>query len=500
MVSPILLIAIPLFMAFSVPIWGLISKKLPKLVPFFTFAITTAILVSLLPTLFSGQQGFNLTSVTIAGIKPPYGINLTFGPASAFFALIIQLVALAASLYLFEYEPPEPAEKFYMLFILVVLGATGMVLTGDIFNMFVFLEITSISSYALTAINKTGHSAEAGFKYLLLGSLGSTLFLLGIALLYGSLRTLNMAQLSLYIHQGHLDPKVLMAVVVLFIVGLGVEAELLPLNGWVPDAYEAAPIPVVSILSGVVAKAGLYALARVLYTIIGIETGVLNLLLIFGILTLLSGELSALRQKDIRRLLAYSSIGQMGLIILALGGGNSPMAMVGGLFQAFNHAIAKGLMFLALGIMAAGFNKWDMESLAGVGKAKPYTTFLFTIGLLSTLGLPLFSGFWSKFLIIFGLVHSGQVVYAALALIGSVIEVVYFARLLGYLYGKDPSEELLNSTLESKKGFALLGMTFLAAFVILIGVYPDFITNFILGGTAELVYKSFYISSILGGI
>ncbi len=500
MVSPILLIAIPLFMAFSVPLWGLIWKKLPRFVPFITFGITSTILILLLPDLL--RHG--VTSVTIAGVKPPYGINLAIDPVNAFFALIIQLVALGTSIYLFEHEPPEPAEKFYMLFILVVLGATGMVLTGDIFNMFVFLEITSISAYALTAINKTGPASEAGFKYLLLGSLGSTLFLFGIALIYGALRTLNLAQISFYITQSanlptpFISPKLLAAAVILIIVGLGVEAEMLPLNGWVPDAYQAAPVPVVSILSGVVAKAGLYAMARILYTVIG-SPGYIQLLVIFGVLTLLSGELAALKQKDVRRLLAYSSIGQMGLIILGLGA-ITPLALAGGLFQAFNHALAKALMFLALGIMAAGIGKWDMESLSGIGKVKPYTTFLFSIGLLSTLGLPLFAGFWSKLFIIIGLVGGGYIVYAILALAGSVVEVFYFVRLLGYFYGKEPSEALLNSSPETKRIFALLGLTFLAAFIVLFGIYPDFISDFIFKGAGYLLNKHAYVSTILGGM
>ncbi len=491
MVSPILLIAIPLFMAFSVPLWGLIWKKLPQYIPFATFSITIAVLVKLLPQLW----GRGLISVVIAGVKPPFGINLVFGPFGAFFALIIQIVALAASIYLFEYEPPEPAEKFYMLFILVVLGATGMVLTGDIFNMFVFLEITSISSYALTAIKKDGHSAEAGFKYLLLGSLGSTLFLFGIALIYGSLGTLNMADIGARI--GDMNPKLLAAAVILILIGMGVEAEMLPLNGWVPDAYQAAPVPVVSIFSGVVAKAGIYALARILYTIIGFESYA-SLLLIFGILTLLAGELAALRQKDVRRLLAYSSIGQMGLIMLAFGTVGFTAA-IGGIFHAFNHALAKALMFFALGIMVAGVGKWDMDSLEGIGRVKPYTTLLFTIGLLSTLGLPMFSGFWSKLLIIIGMVNAKYTVYASLALFGSAVEVVYFARLLGKFYSSKISDSLKDAIPESKKIFSLLGMTFIAIFILAMGIYPDALVKWIAQGAYMLLNKATYIGMIIGG-
>ncbi len=491
MVSPILLIAIPLFMAFSVPIWGLIWKKLPRFVPFATFATTITILITLIPQVI--DKG--VISVVIAGIKPPFGINLAFGMLGAFFALIIQIVALVASIYLFEYDAPEPSEKFYMLFILVVLGATGMVLTGDIFNMFVFLEITSISAYALTAIKKDGHSAEAGFKYLLLGSLGSTLFLLGIALIYGSLGTLNMAHIGAAVSQ--MDPKLLAAAVILILVGMGVEAEMLPMNGWVPDAYQAAPIPVVSLLAGTVAKAGIYALARILYTLIGMG-GYVNLLLIFGILTLLAGELSALRQKNVRRLLAYSSIGQMGLIMLALGTFGFT-AVTGGIFHALNHAVAKALMFLALGIMAAGLEKWDMDSLEGVGRVKPFTTLLFTIGLLSTIGLPMFAGFWSKLLIIIGMINVKYIAYAVLALTGSVVEVVYFARLLSKLYSSNISEHLKSSLPESKKPFTLIGLVFLAVIVLAIGIYPDAVIKFVAGGAYILLNKAIYISSILGG-
>ncbi len=490
MVSPILLIAVPLILAFSVPLWGLIHKKLEKFVPLIAFGFNTYLIFRLLPFALTERT----ISVVIANIKPPFGINLAVGPFGLFFALIIQLVALATAFYLLSYDPPEPSDKFYMLFILLVLGSTGMVLTGDIFNLFVVLEITSISAYALTAITKTGPAAEAGFKYLLLGSLGSTLVLLGIALIYGSLGTLNMAHIAHRI--SGMDSRLVVAAAILFIVGFGVEAEMLPLNGWVPDAYQAAPIPVVALLSGAVAKAGLYALARVLYTLIGMPN-IIMLLLIFGILTMFAGELAALRQNDIRRLLAYSSIGQMGMIMLAFGafGVNS---VFGGVLQAFTHGITKALLFLVLGVMALHTGgATDMESLRGFGRKFPYWSMLFAVGVLSTLGLPPFAGFWSKLVLIIGVIVDGHPTYAALALIATFIEVFYFARLLSVIYSSKLSPKLVERSIRNTT-IPLLSATFLAAIIIAVGLHPN--VFFDLGDSASraLLNRAYYIFSIIG--
>lgn len=484
--SPILLIAVPLFFAFSVPLWGIISKKIEKFIPFISLSITTAIAFYFVPIAIKKP-----IIVVTGGFLPPFGINLTVGALGIFLAVLIQVVGVLVSIFIINYRNPEPGEKYYMLFLLLIVGVTGMVLTGDIFNLFVFLEITGISSYALTAVKKKRGSVEGAFKYLLLGSLGSTLVLLGIALIYGSLGTLNMADIAEHI--GHMDKRVLLTAALLFITGFGVEAEIFPVNGWVPDAYEGAPIPVIAIFSSAVAKAGLYALARILYTLMG-APGLIHLLLVLGILTLLIGEFAALRQNDLRRLLAYSSIGQMGLIVLAFGVGTLG-ALSAGLFQILNHSIGKTLLFLGLGIMITQSGSSKLDALSGFGKGMPITTLFFTVGVLSLMGLPPLSGFWSKLWIILSVIDAKYVLLASLIFIGAIIEAAYFLRVLKVLYlgsyeGPRPRGNFLGG----------LVMASLVVILIVFGLYPHLITRFLVPAAQELISRTNYIGNVLGGL
>ena len=203
MVNPILLIALPLFFAFSVPIVGFVSQRLQRWVPVLSLSLTTALAVALVPRVW--REGPLV--VTTAGFPPPLAINLTVGPLGLFLALLIQAVGLLTALYLVAVPVDEPRDRFSMLFLLLLLGATGMVLTGDAFNLFVFLEITSIAAYALTGFPRTAEATEAAFKYLVIGSIGSTLYLLGLILLYTQTGTLNIADIARQIHR--VDPHVL---------------------------------------------------------------------------------------------------------------------------------------------------------------------------------------------------------------------------------------------------------------------------------------------------
>ncbi len=326
-----------------------------------------------------------------------------------------------------------------MLYLLLTAGATGMVLTGDLFNLFVFTEITAIASFSLLASAKgkdEKEAMEATIKYIIIGSLSSAFFLIGIALLYSVTGTLNMADMASRIHNA--DPRTVTLSMMFIITGLGVEAEMFPLNGWTPDAYTGALHPVSAVFAGIVVKAGFYALARVIFTIYA-STTALGILLVFGILTLIIGESAALRQRDLKRMLAYSSIGQMGLIITAFGMGTQ-LSLVGGLYALLNHAFAKTLLFMAAGAFIASIGTRDIEALNGMGKKMPVTSLLFTIGAFSIMGLPLFGGFISKIVIVYASVDANYLIIAILILSASVIELVYFLRVVQRIWMEEPGE------------------------------------------------------------
>ena len=482
--DPVLMIALPLLAAFLIPILNRISKEIPKYVPVLILGLNLYESIMLLP-----YSMVKPVIVVIAGWGPPMGINLTIGPLGNVLAVIISLVGFVVAIYNVKFVLEEPREKYYMLYLLLITGATGVVLTGDIFNMFVFLEITSISAYALTAFIRDRNGAEAAFKYILIGGISSTMILLGIAIIYTYTGTLNLADIAQKIQ--YIDPKIALAAMILLIVGFGVESEIFPLNGWAPDAYSQAPTPVGAVFGGIVVKAGVYGLARMLYTIFNFE-GVFYFLMIMGLITLLMAEMSAMRQSQIKRMLAFSSIGQMGLVLIALGLATE-RGVEGALFQMLNHALIKPLLFLSAGYLVYYSGSKNIEDLDGMGRRKPFLAFFFAFGAFAIMGLPPLNGFWSKMIIISETIRNGFVVIAALALVGSVIEAVYYLRVVGRLYFKkhhDGQQE------KYVGGSAILAMSILVVLAIVIGLYPDLVLHYLKPAAEELVNKTLYIQSV----
>ncbi len=491
MVNPILLIALPLFFAFSVPIVGFVSQRLQRWVPVLSLSLTTALAVALVPRVW--REGPLV--VTTAGFPPPLAINLTVGPLGLFLALLIQAVGLLTALYLVAVPVDEPRDRFSMLFLLLLLGATGMVLTGDAFNLFVFLEITSIAAYALTGFPRTAEATEAAFKYLVIGSIGSTLYLLGLILLYTQTGTLNIADIARQIHR--VDPHVLYFALALITVAFGVEAEVFPLNGWTPDAYQGAPTAVTTVFSAVVVKAGLYALLRMFYTLFGVQAFLYGLALL-GALTLLVAEAAAFRQQNVKRLLAYSSVGQMGFLLLAFGVG-TPVAVTSGLFHLLNHAVFKGILFLGLGLMALHTHSENLEDLTGMARRMPWVGFLFALAILAILGLPPLSGFWSKFFVLYAMAGAHLWGLLVAALVGSLLEAAYYLRLLQVLYRK-PAPGVAESRPFPWLPVAVL--TTLGLGVLLMSLTPHVWFQWLRPAAAELLQRGAYISRVLatGGL
>jgi len=262
MVNPVLLIAVPLGAAFSIPLFSFLSKRMVKFIPPIALIFNLIVSLLLIPKVLE-----NPIVVSLGGWRPPFCINLVAGPVGILFSSIIALVGLLVSIYALDYIKEGAIEKYHMLYLLLLTGATGVVLTGDIFNLFVFFEMLCISSYALVAYVGNRAGIESSIKYLIQGSIGSCLILIAVGLLYGLFGTLNMADIARNIHS--VSPISLFVPFVLFITGLGVEAALFPLNAWLPDAHSSAPSSISAILSGIAIEVGIYAVARVVFTIFG---------------------------------------------------------------------------------------------------------------------------------------------------------------------------------------------------------------------------------------
>jgi len=489
MVNPVLLIAVPLGLAFALPLFGFISKRIGKFIPVAAFSFNFVVCLSLIPKVLD-----HTIVISIGNFPPPFCINLVAGPIGILFSTLIALVGLLVSIYALNYIREGPKEKYHILYLLLLTGATGVVLTGDIFNLFVFFEILCISSYALVAYIGDKAGIESAVKYLIQGAVGSSFLLIGIGLLYGLFGTLNMADIARNIHS--VSSLSIFVPLVLIITGLGVEAAIFPLNAWLPDAHSSAPSSISAILSGIAIEIGLYAVVRVVFTVFG-ASSILMFLVFLGILTLLIGEMCAFSQNNIKRMLAYSSIGQIGLILFALAIA-TPYAVTGGLFQMVSHTLAKALLFLAVGYMVYRTGSMDISTFEGMGRRMPFTSLAFTVGAFSLVGLPPFAGFPSKFLIIRAVLTKQEVLFTVLVglvLLGTVIEGAYFFRVVQTIYfrkGKGNPER------KEAPFTALIPIFVLVTLIIIIGIFPRFITDILNAAASELLNRVEYIRSVLG--
>jgi multicomponent Na+:H+ antiporter subunit D len=366
----------------------------------------------------------------------------------------ISMVAFAAVIFSLQYMQRYTSKGFYFcLFFLMVAGMNGVALAGDMFNFYVFLEVAAIASYSLVAFGVESEELEASFKYLILGGLASTFVLFGIGILYNLTGTLNMEAIRGQMAALGNNPALLVAAA-FFVMGLGLKAAMVPFHAWLPDAHPSAPAPISAMLSGVLIKVlGVYALGRVFFTVLGPRLDYATVLMALGALSMVVGVLLAVGQTDFKRLLAYSSVSQMGYIILAFGVGvaviarGGPdakvvagLAIFGGVFHLFNHAATKGLLFLCSGATEYATGTRQFSELGGLAHRMPVTSWCCRIGSLSIAGVPPFSGFWSKLIIIVAVVQAGYYGLAAIAAGVAFLTLLTYIKVQRYVIGGELPE------------------------------------------------------------
>jgi len=425
-----LFVAIPLGAAFL----GLLLKgALPRASGFLTLVSVLALLVLSLIVVIEHETGAALLGnwgvEATGGTHFVAGIAMVLDGLSRVFLLVISIVSTAVVIFGFRYlERYTGRPLFYTLFNLLVAGMCGAVLAGDLFNLFVFLEVASISSYALVAFGTGRREIEAAFKYVLLGALASIAILLGIGTLYASTGFLNMADLAVAVRAGAVPPTLIFFVSALFLAGFGIKAAMMPFHAWLPDAHPSAPAPISAMLSGLLIKTlGIYALIRVFYTVVGLDERVQMLLLVLGCLSMVAGVLLALGQDDLKRLLAYSSISQMGYILVALGI-NTALGVTAAVFHALNHAIFKSALFLSSGSLERITGTRNLSEMGGLAKRAPATSLGIVGASLSISGVPPFNGFWSKLLILIALFTAGQTLVGAIAAGTALLTLITFIQ------------------------------------------------------------------------
>jgi len=426
-----LFIVLPLAAAFIIPMFSRKFKILPDILGNLT---TLCLLVMSLSVI--GKQGI----YKMGGWIPPVGINLVLDGLSVLMLITIAIVSFCSTLFSIKYMELYTSKlRYYSLFLLMVAGMNGVVLTGDMFNLYVFLEIASVASYALVAFGCEHEELEASFKYLVLGCVASSFILLGIALLYGSFGTLNMAHMAQMVQQFGMNSSATFAVVC-FLMGFGVKAALVPFHAWLPDAHPSAPAPISAMLSGVLIKVlGVYALVRILFNVLGVTQSWLSILMMLGALSMVAGVFLAVGQWDLKRLLAYHSISQIGYVILGIGIG-TPLGILGGVFHLFNHSVFKSLLFLNSGSVVYSTGTRDLHKMGGLGQKMPVTSSTSMIASMSIAGIPPFNGFWSKLIIIAACLKAGHPVYAFWAVLASILTLASFTKVQRYaFFGKLPN-------------------------------------------------------------
>ncbi|AFZ74192.1 monovalent cation/H+ antiporter subunit D family protein [Natronobacterium gregoryi] len=379
-----------------------------------------------------GQQSHEL-----GGVPTPYGIELFADEFSIVVILLVLLVCLGVLVYTRVGGPRGNA--FYGGFLLLVGGMLGILLTGDLFNMYVFLEIMAISSYALVSASKYRWSTYAAFKYLLVGTVGAGFYLLGVALMLASTGTLTMRRLpELLADVGYTDP-VVTAAFVLITVGLGIKIALFPVHTWLADAHASAPDGISAVISALVPAVALYAFARVMFTVFTMDflaanPTISNLLLVAALFSLFAGGFFALLQDHIKLVLAYSTVSQFGLIFVGIAIANET-AVFGSILQIFGHGVVKASLFVLAGMFALRFGGIrTLEEYAGVAKRAPVMAGAFAVLAVAMIGLPPTVGFVGKWYIALGAFEEGMWLVSLLVLGSTLLSAGYLLPFVNRIY------------------------------------------------------------------
>jgi len=440
-----LFVVIPLAGAFLIMILGRFIRELNKY--FASLILLVLVIISIYSLVTTGE---NLSLYKVGGWEPvnkiPIGIYMVMDGFTVIVLCIINVIGFLSAFYSISYIKRYTAENyFYALFCLMVAGMNGVVLSGDLFNIFVFLEISVISSYALVAFGVEKNELEASFKYQVLGGLASFLILYGIGFIYWKTKTLNIADIKEAFNAGY-DKSYYLFVQILMLSGFGLKAAIIPFHAWLPDAHSSAPSPISAMLSGVLIKAvGIYVIIRLFFNMFAISEGMSVLITTLGTLSMVIGVFLAIGQWDIKRLLAYHSISQMGYVVMSVGIGMilvsrgarpeiASLAIAGGIFHLINHAAFKSLLFLNAGAIEYTIGTRDLKEMGGLAKSMPVTAATSFIASMSISGIPPFNGFFSKLIIIIAAIMAKFYLIALLAVIVSIVTLASFLKFQRYAF------------------------------------------------------------------
>ncbi len=503
---PVMAVMLLFLGAFLVAIFGRISPVIRDGIAILIATISLVLIYALIkPVMIDGQ----IISYWMGNWEPVEGYAIGIGyevdALGLFFALLVVTTFWLSGIYSLGYLKKDANKMhYYTLYLMLSASVLGLVLTGDLFNMFIMIEIMTFASVALTAFrNKEAIALEAGFKYLVLGSIGSSMTLAGVALMYRVCHTLNMAQISSIIG-GKFNLTTIMAFG-LIVAGLGVKSYIVPFHTPAADAYTAAPTSISMIFSGMVNKAGVYGIIRMVYVVFRAmdRSSIQILLVVFGAVTMFIGVTMALAQHDFKRLLAFHSISQIGYVITAIGLGTA-LGLNAGLFHAMNHTLFKGLLFLTAGAVLTATGTTNLDKLGGLSKRMPVTTVCFLVGAFSISGLPPFNGFASKWMVYQAIytkaVESGNILFAIATITALIVSVMTLASFIkvtqAVFFGQENPE---NANAKEVPVIMQIPMVIMAVLCVLTGLFYNVVEKFLLAPAAGAALGvSNYIDKMMG--
>jgi multicomponent Na+:H+ antiporter subunit D len=432
---PALQVVVPLMAAPTCMILrnGKAAWALALVITWAAFAVALSLLLQVLD---SGP-----ISYAIGGWEPPWGIEYRVDTLGAFVLVIVTSIgALVVPFARASVEREVASDRiylFYTMYLLCLAGLLGITITGDAFNLFVFLEISSLSSYVLISLGRDRRALTAAFRYLILGTIGATFYIIGVGMMYMVTGTLNIADLAARLPM-MLDSRTVHMALAFLTVGISLKLALFPLHLWLPNAYAFAPTAVTVFLAATATKVAVYVMFRIVYTVFGgpaiFEVVPIDQMLMgLGMLSMIGASLVAVFQNNVKRLLAYSSLSQIGYMILGLSLANVA-GIAGGIVHLFNHAMMKGALFMAMGCIFYRVGSVQIDSLAGLGRRMPFTMAGVMVGGLSLIGAPLTVGFVSKWYLIQGALERGLWPVALVILASGLLALIYVWRIVEVAY------------------------------------------------------------------
>ncbi len=434
---PILIVVIPLLFSLICPLIGLWRKGLCY---FWAILALSLCALASIDTLFAVMGGGTI-HYRLGGWAPPFGIEYVVDHLNAMMLVLVSVISLIVAIYSrrsVEQELPEKVVYFYTVFLLQVTGFLGIVITGDLFNLFVFLEIGALSGYALIAIGEDG-APMATFRYIVMGTIGAGFYLLGVGYIYISTGSLNMADLQQILPQLY-HSKVILTAVAFLLAGLAIKMALFPVHVWLPDAYTKAPSAVSALIAPLMTKISLYVMIRVLFTVfqphLSIELlPVADIMVWAGVIAILGGAIMALAQTDFKRMLCYIVVAEVGYIVGGVGLANT-VAMKGAILHILNDAVMTVGLFTVAGIIMYKTKSHNISDFKDLFKKMPFTMAAFVVVAMAIIGVPPTCGFFSKWYLIQGAVIAKHWAFLGALLFSSLVCVILFFRVIeiGYVF------------------------------------------------------------------